>query len=81
LIIRLEGSLLIWASARLPLRLIEGLGAFADTVADSGGGLECVQDFEQGRLVQGHRVTPFYEILGRFPQRLTRWPLPRAQTR
>ncbi len=29
---------------------------------------------EQGRLVQGHRVSPFYELLGRYSQSLTRWP-------
>ena len=64
----------------LDQRLVDGLGGLADTVTDIGG-LECVQDFEQGRLVQGHRVAPLYEFLGGFPQSLTRWPLLRAQAR
>jgi hypothetical protein len=60
--------------------LVDGLGCCADPVADIGG-LECVQDFEQGRLVQGHRVAPLWVFLGGFTQRLTRWPLLRAQAR
>src|SRR6185437_1731076 len=64
----------------LDQRLIDGLGGLTDTITDIGD-LQCIQDFEQGRLIQGHRVAPFYSILGRFPQRLTRWPLLRAQTR
>jgi hypothetical protein len=60
--------------------LVDGLGRGADTVADIGD-LECVQDFEQGRLAQGHRVVPLYRFLGGFLQRLTRWRLLRAQAR
>ncbi len=60
--------------------LVDGFGGSADTVTDIGG-LECVEDFEQGRLVQGHRVVPLYGFLGGFLQRLTRWPLLRAQAR
>jgi hypothetical protein len=30
------------------------------------GGLERVQDFEQGSLVQGHRVVPLYRFLAGF---------------
>ena len=51
-----------------------------DTITHIGG-LECVQDFEQGRLVQGHRVVPLYRFLGGFLQRLTRWPVLRDQAR
>ena len=64
----------------LDQRLIHRLRGLADTITDIGG-LECIEDFEQGRLVQGHRVAPLYEILGRFTQRLTRWPLQHAQAR
>ena len=35
--------------------LIDRLGRLADPVIDLGG-LQCIQDFQQGRLVQGHRV-------------------------
>jgi len=51
-----------------------------DTITHIGG-LECVQDFEQGRLVQGHRVVPLYRFLGGFLQSLTRWPVHRDQAR
>jgi len=34
-----------------------------------------IEQFEQGRLIQGHHVNPFRESLGRFSQSLTRWPL------
>ena len=48
--------------------LADGFGGLADAVADIGD-LECVQGFEQGRLVQGHRVAPLYVFLGGFTQR------------
>jgi hypothetical protein len=39
------------------------------------GGAQGLGQFEQGRLVQGHRVTPsFVSDSGRSSQRLTRWP-------
>src|ERR1035438_9101502 len=38
------------------------------------GGAQYVGELEQGRLVQGHRVIPLREFLGRFSQSLTRWP-------
>ena len=60
--------------------LADGFGGLADAVADIGD-LECVQGFEQGRLVQGHRVVPLYRFLGGFLQRLTRWPDQRDQAR
>ena len=60
--------------------LVDGFGGLADTVTDIGD-LERIQDFEQGRLVQGHRVAPLYVFLGGFTQSLTRWPLLRAQAR
>jgi hypothetical protein len=40
-----------------------------------------VEDFEQCRQIQGHRGAPLYEFLGGITQRLTRWPVPRAQAR
>src|SRR4051794_39155690 len=55
----------------LDQRLIDGLGGLADAVT-AVGGLECVQDFEQGRLVQGHRVAPLYEFLWRESRRDSR---------
>ena len=61
--------------------LVDRLRRLADTITDIGG-LECLQDVEQGRLVQGHRVAPsFYRFLGRFLQSVTRWPLLRDQAR
>ena len=65
---------------RLDQGLVDRLHRSADTIADISD-LERIQDFEQGRLVQGHRVAPLYVFHGRFTQRLTRWPLPRAQAR
>jgi hypothetical protein len=41
-------------AASLHPRLIDRFDGLADTITDLG--LERVQDFEQGRLVQGHRV-------------------------
>ncbi len=38
------------------------------------GGLEHLDELEQGELDQGQRVSPFYESLGRFSLSLTRWP-------
>jgi hypothetical protein len=35
--------------------LVDGLGGLADAVVDLGG-LECVQDLQQCRLVEGHRA-------------------------
>lgn len=61
-------------------RLIDRLRGGADTVTDISD-LESVEDFEQGRLVQGHRVAPLYVFLGGYTQRLTRWPLLRSQPR
>jgi hypothetical protein len=52
----------------LDQRLIDRLRGLADTVTDIGDH-QRVEDFEQGRLVQGHRVAPLYEILGGFTQR------------
>jgi hypothetical protein len=40
--------------------LIDRLGRLADPVFNLGG-LECLQDFQQCRLVQGHRVLSFRE--------------------
>jgi len=37
--------------------------------------LQCVQDLEQGRLGQGHRVVLLRKFLGGFLRSLTRWPL------
>ena len=39
----------------LDQRLIGSFGRLANPVVNLGG-LECLQDFKQGRLVQGHRV-------------------------
>src|SRR5665647_1320310 len=40
------------------------------------GGAHRFSQFEQGKLVQGHRVTPtFVSDFGRLSQRLTGWPL------
>jgi hypothetical protein len=39
----------------LDQRLVERLGGGADAVVDLGG-FECLEELEQGRLVQGHRV-------------------------
>jgi hypothetical protein len=50
-------------------RLVDRLGGLTDAVTDIGD-LKCVQDFEQGRLIQGHRVVPLYRFLGGFLQRL-----------
>ena len=61
-------------------RLVDRLGGLTDAVTDIGD-LECVQDLEQGRLIQGHRVVPLYRFLGGFLQRLTRWPDQRDQAR
>ena len=61
-------------------RLVDRLGGLTDAITDIGD-LECVQDFEQGRLIQGHRVVPLYRFLGGFLQRLTRWPDQRDQAR
>jgi len=61
-------------------RLVDRLGGLTDAVTDIGD-LKCVQDFEQGRLIQGHRVVPLYRFLGGFLQRLTRWPVQRDQAR
>ena len=61
--------------------LIDRLRGSADTIIDIGG-LECIQDFEQGRLVQGHRVAPSFSVfLGGFTQSVTRWPISHAQAR
>jgi hypothetical protein len=40
---------------RLDQRLIERLGGGADAVVNLGG-LECLEEVEQGRLIQGRRV-------------------------
>ena len=40
---------------RLDQRLVERLGGGADAVVNLGG-FECLEELEQGRLVQGHRV-------------------------
>ena len=40
---------------RLDQRLVERLGGGADPVVNLGG-LECLEEVEQGRLIQGHRV-------------------------
>ena len=39
------------------------------------GGLQRVEQLEQGRLGQGHRVCSLREFLGGFSRSLTRWPL------
>jgi hypothetical protein len=41
--------------------------------------LQCVENFEQSRLVQGHRMAPLYVFLGGFAQRLMRWPQARRR--
>ena len=55
-------------------RLIDRAGGLSDPVVDIGR-LQRLQHLEQGRLIQGHRVVPLRVFLGRFTQRLTRWPL------
>jgi hypothetical protein len=44
----------------LDQRLIDRLGRLPDPVINLGG-FECIQDFQQCRLVQGHRVLSFRE--------------------
>jgi len=34
-----------------------------------------IKQFQQGRLIQSHRVNPFREFLGGYSQSLTRWLL------
>jgi hypothetical protein len=54
--------------------LVDRLGCLPDPVIDLGG-LECIQDFQQGRLVQGHRVSvSFCENIGVVSLTITRWP-------
>jgi hypothetical protein len=64
----------------LDQRLIDHFGVLACTIPNIGD-LQCIQNFEQGRLVQGQRVVPLYVFLGGFTQGLTRWPLQHAQAR
>ena len=59
---------------RFDQRLVDRAGSLPDTIIDIGA-LQCLQQLEQGRLVQGHRVVSLRAFLGGFTQRLTRWPL------
>jgi hypothetical protein len=45
-------------------------------------GLECIQDFQQCRLVKGHRaLCPFASTIGVVPLTIARWPLWREHLR
>jgi hypothetical protein len=64
------GSALMWRSADhgrelgLDQRLVDRLGGLADTVINVRG-LECIKDFQQCRLVKGHRaLCPFARTIG-----------------
>jgi hypothetical protein len=60
-------------------RLVDGLGGLADAVVHVRG-LECVQDFNQCRLVKGHRaLCPFASTIGLVSLTIARWPLCWAQ--
>ncbi len=59
---------------RVNQRLEERLHTTPDDIVGVGG-LEHLKQFEQGKLVQGHRVLLLREFFGRISQRLTRWPL------
>lgn len=64
-------------------RLIQAFGCRADPVIDIGG-LQCLEEFEQGRLVQGHRVAFLFNvILGGFTHKIhavaPRAPAPRRR--
>ena len=51
--------------------LVQVLGGDADAFGDVGV-LQCLQQVDQGRLVQGHRVDSFGEVLGGFSHRASR---------
>ena len=68
---------------RLDQRLIQRLGRRSDAVIDVGN-FERLEKFEQGRLVQGHRVAFLFDvILGGFTQKIhavaPRTPAPRRR--
>jgi hypothetical protein len=54
------------------------LGRLPDPVINLGG-LQCIQNLKQCRLVQGHRVLSFREIHCRGLAAITRWPHLRTQ--
>lgn len=54
--------------------LVDGLGGLADAVVDLRG-RECVQDFDECRLVKGHRaLCPFTSTIGLVSLTIARWP-------
>jgi hypothetical protein len=56
-------------------RLADRFCCLPDPVIDLGG-FEYLQDFEQGRLVQGDRgLCPFAKTIGVVSLTITRWPL------
>ena len=57
----------------LDQRLVDGRRRLPDPVGHIGL-LDRIQDLQQGRLRQGHRVASFRVELGGYTQRLTRWP-------
>jgi hypothetical protein len=61
--------------------LVDGLGGLADAVIDLRR-LECVQDFDQCRVVEGHHaLCPFARTIGVVSLTIARWPLCYAQLR
>ena len=69
----------------LDQRLVDGFGSVAYSVAEIGG-LECLENFEQGRVIQGHRVScPSARTFESVSLTVTRWPSrpwsPRRQDR
>jgi len=72
---------LVWSGADhvrelgLDEGLVDGLGGLADAIVDLRG-LECVQDFDECRLVKCHRaLCPFASTIGLVSLTIARWPL------
>jgi hypothetical protein len=54
--------------------LVDGLGGLADAVIDLRGH-QCIQDFDECRLVKGHRaLCPFARTIGLVSLTIARWP-------